>query len=163
MKKILICCGFALLSLAACKKDKPVVLSAFDKLTYADILASDGQGALTATTIAVQNANTSYALNVGAILIYQTTAGTYGKLLIVDNGSNNAAHSLIFNLVNYKADGTVLFQKQNAQVDLGYNVDLDLGTQTMADGNQTFYYSALGDGSKGIYPDLNGNMGLYAN
>lgn len=163
MKKLVLILVLAVLGLNACKKDTPVIVSAFDKVSYADIKAKEGTGDLTTASIVAQDGNAVYKLNNGAIIVYKTNVGAYGKLLIVDNGSGNAAHALIFNMVNFKADGSVLFEKKNAQVELGNFFDLDQGVQYLNDSNQSFSYSSLADKSKSIYPELATAMYLYAN
>lgn len=140
MKKILLIFGLALIGLVACKKDKPVVLSAFEKLSYADIKASDVNGDLKFNTIVIKQANDVANATIGKTISYKTKLGTLGKLLIIDDSSNNATHAFIFDMVNYKPDGTVLLEKKNVKINPGEFCDLDLGVATAIDEAQSFLY-----------------------
>ena len=140
MKKMLLIFGLALVSLVSCKKDKPVVLSAFEKLSYADIKASDVNGDLKINTIVIKQANDVANTTIGKTISYKTTLGTLGKLLIIDDGSNNATHAFVFDMVNYNPDGSVLLEKKNVKVNPAELCDLDLGGVTINDGAQSFLY-----------------------
>jgi hypothetical protein len=140
MKKILLIFGLALVSLVACKKDKPVVLSQFEKLSYADIKASDMNGDLKTSVIIIKSANDLSSGTIGKIIRYKTMLGTLGKLLIIDDGSNNASQSLIFDMVNYNPDGTVSLEVKNVKINPANFCDLDKGEVTAVDGPQSFFY-----------------------
>ena len=140
MKKILLIFGLALVSLVACKKDKPVVLSQFEKLSYADIKASDMNGDLKFNTIVIKQANDVANATIGKTISYKTMLGTLGKLLIIDDGSNNATHAFIFDMVNYNPNGTISLEVKNVKVNPGKLCDLDLGVVTSNDGAQSFIY-----------------------
>jgi len=137
MKKMLLIFGLALISLVACKKDKPVVLSAFDKVSYSDIqakVASMTTGTiLVATTIAD-------VLKPGAILIYTTNGGVLGKLILKQSVFNEKNHQFIFDMVNYDATGKVVLSKSQISVSNLQLVDLDQGKVTDVDGDQSFIY-----------------------
>ncbi len=149
-------------ALSSCKRDDPQPqTSAFEKLTYAAIEAQKGE--MTATQIVVMNANSQYLLKNGAIISYKTKAGTFGKLLIVDNGSVNQADKLVIDMVNYNPDGSELLSKKAVQVDVNYNFDLDAGMQTLADADQSFAYMKIGDGSKLISPELGAVFKVVSN
>jgi len=140
MKKMLLIFGLAIVGLVACKKDKPVVLSAFEKLSYADIKASDVNGDLNSNVILIKQTNDVNGGTIGKIIRYKTTLGTLGKMLIIDDGFNNATHALIFDMVNYNPDGTVLLEKKNVKVNPAEFCDLDNGEATAIDGPQSFFY-----------------------
>ena len=140
MKKMLLIFGLVLVGLVACKKDNPVVLSAFEKLSYADIKASDVNGDFNSNVIIVKQTNDVNGGTIGKIIRYKTTLGTLGKMLIIDDGSNNATQSLIFDMVNYKPDGTVLLEKKNVKINPGEFCDLDQGVATAIDGTQSFFF-----------------------
>jgi hypothetical protein len=161
MKKMLLIFGLALVGLVACKKDKPVVLSQFEKLSYADIKASDMNGDLKTSLIEIKLANDVANVTTGKTISYKTILGTLGKLLIIDDGSNNATHSLIFDMVNYNPDGTVLLEKKNVKINPGEFCDLDLGVATAIDGPQSFIY-ILDAGDYILLPD-GGKFHMYSN
>jgi hypothetical protein len=161
MKKMLLIFSLALVSLVACKKDKPVVLSAFEKLSYADIKASDMNNDLNTNEIYIKSANDQSNGTIGKIISYKTALGTLGKLLILDNGSNNPSHALIFDMINYKPDGTVLLEMKNVKINLGYYCDLDLGVSTLVFGQQSFIY-AFDAGDYKLFPN-GGQFHIYTN
>ena len=140
MKKMLLIFGLALVSLVACKKDKPVVLSQFEKLSYAEIKDNEYNGGLKTSVIIIKLVNDVANSSIGKTISYKTTLGTLGKLLIIDDGSNNATHAFIFDMVNFKPDGTVLLEKKNVKINPGEFCDLDLGVATAIDGPQSFFY-----------------------
>ena len=137
MKKILLIFGLALISLVACKKDKPVVLSAFDKVSYTDIqakVANMTTGKILVTTTIAD------VLKPGAILIYTTNGGALGKLILKQSVFNEKNHQFIFDMVNYDATGKVVLSKSQISVSNLQLVDLDQGKVTDVDGDQSFIY-----------------------
>jgi hypothetical protein len=140
MKKMLLIFGLALVGLVACKKDKPVVLSAFEKLSYAEIKDNEYNGVLKTSVIIIKLVNDVANSSIGKTISYKTTLGTLGKMLIIDDGSNNATHALIFDMVNYNPDGTVSLEVKNVKINPGEFCDLDSGVATAIDGTQSFIY-----------------------
>ena len=137
MKKILLIFGLALIGLVACKKDKPVVLSAFDKVNYTDIqakVASMTTGKILVTTTIADE------LKPGAIVIYSTTGGSLGKLILRQSVFNDKSHLFIFDMVNYDGTGKIILSKTQITVNNLEMVDLDLGEITNTDGAQSFIY-----------------------
>ena len=161
MKKMLLILGLALVGLVACKKHKPVVLSAFEKLSYADIKASDVNGDLKTSLIVIKQPNDAANATIGKTISYKTTLGTLGKMLIIDDGSNNATHALIFDMVNYNPDGTVSLEVKNVKINPGEFCDLDQGVATAIDGPQSFIY--LLDAVEYILLPDGGFFHLYSN
>lgn len=163
MKNHILLMGFALILLSSCKGDDPPQpqLSSFEQLNYTAIEAQKGE--MTATQITVMNASSQYVLKNGAIIVYKTKVGSFGKLLIVDNGSVNQSDKLVIDMVNYNPDGSVLLSKKGVQVVVNYNFDLDAGTQTLADADQSFAFMKLGDGSKIISPELGAIFKIVSN
>ena len=157
MKKMLLIFGLALVSLVACKKDEPVVLSAFEKVSYADIqakVASMTTGKiLVSTTIADE-------LKPGAIVIYTTTGGSLGKLILRQSVFNDKSHLFIFDMVNYDATGKVVLSKSQITVNNLEMVDLDLGEITTTDGAQSFIYY-IDAGEYLLSPDGRGVAKFY--
>ena len=155
MKKMLLIFGLALVSLVACKKDEPVVLSAFEKVSYADIqakVASMTTGKiLVSTTIADE-------LKPGAIVIYTTTGGSLGKLILRQSVFNDKSHLFIFDMVNYDATGKVVLSKSQITVN---NLEMvDLGEITTTDGAQSFIYY-IDAGGYYLGPDGLGSAKFY--
>jgi hypothetical protein len=137
MKKMLLIFGLALISLVSCKKDKPVVLSAFDKVSYTDIqakVASMTTGKILVTTTIADD------LKPGAIVIYTTTGGSLGKLILRQSVFNEKSHRFIFDMVNYDGTGKIILSKTQIMVSNLEMVDLDSGEITTADGAQSFIY-----------------------
>ncbi len=129
--------GLALVGLVACKKDKPVVLSAFDKVSYTDIqakVASMTTGPILVTTTIAD------VLKPGAIIVYTTTGGSLGKLVLRQSVFNEKNHQFIFDMVNYDATGNIVLSKTQVTVSNLEMVDLDLGEITTTDGPQSFIY-----------------------
>lgn len=162
MKNYILLIGLVLFAISSCNRDDPQPQpSAFENLKYAAIEAQ--QGEMTATQIVVMDANSQYLLKNGAVIAYKTKAGTFGKLMIVDNGSNVQADKLIIDMVNYNPDGSELLSKKGVQIDVNYNFNLDAGLQTLADADQSFAFMKLGDGSKLISPELGAVFKVVSN
>ena len=157
MKKMLLIFGLALVSLLACKKDEPVVLSAFEKVSYADIqakVASMTTGKILVTTTIADE------LKPGAIVIYTTTGGSLGKLILRQSVFNDKSHLFIFDMVNYDATGKVVLSKSQITVNNLEMVDLDLGEITTTDGAQSFIYY-IDAGEYLLSPDGLGSAKFY--
>ena len=76
----------------------------------------------------------------GAIVIYTTTGGSLGKLILRQSVFNDKSHLFIFDMVNYDATGKVVLSKSQITVNNLEMVDLDLGEITTTDGAQSFIY-----------------------
>lgn len=136
MKTFQVLAIISFMALGACKKDKPAV-DPFALVTLEKIQAVEAQ--LTANAIVIAN-TTADVLHPGAIIVYKTNQGTYGKLLLKQSAFADPTHRFIFDLVNYNADGTVKLSVPNVTIPLGYLCDLDSGSSTNVDGAQSFYY-----------------------
>jgi hypothetical protein len=137
MKKMLLIFSLVLVGLVACKKDKLVVLSAFDKVNYTDIqakVASMTTGKILVTTTIADE------LKPGAIVIYTTNGGALGKLILRQSVFNDKSHLFIFDMVNYDGTGKIILSKTQITVNNLEMVDLDLGEITNTDGAQSFIY-----------------------
>jgi hypothetical protein len=69
--------------------------------------------------------NTDNRLNPGAIIIYKTNAGRYGKLMVKEYGYN-----IYINYVTYNSSGTVYRQGNNLRIRGTWSCDLDLGVES---------------------------------
>lgn len=144
MKKLILPVFFALVGLLACKKDKPVLIDPFEKVSLADIQSKEGQMTIDDILLATPNANT---LKPGAIIVYKTNGGSFGKLVLRQSGYTDAVnHRFIFDMVNYDASGNEQLRKTNVTIYLGFMVDLDEGVETGIDGTQSFVYFQGGAG-----------------
>lgn len=125
MKKTLfIIAGITLLF--ACKKDpEPVALKAFTEITLADIKLKEAN--MTAENIVVISANNN--LKPGAILLYKTAEGSYGKIKINSIVPSVDGLKLSINLAIYDKNGLEVFNKSFLDLDAAWQYDLDTFTE----------------------------------
>ena len=133
MKKVIILL-LGLSVFAACKKDK----DAFSSVSFATVKAKEAS--FTTDYILVSDAN-GEVLKPGSIIFYHTTGGNYGKMIIRNTGFSTN-HSLVFDMVTYNPQGTVVKSVNGLTIAIGALCDLDLGIQLNADGTQSFYWSS---------------------
>jgi len=98
-------------------------LSIFATLTPGDIAAASG----TLGERAISGSDDASELPPGAILLYRTNEGRYGKLEIIESGYN-----LAIRFVTYASSGTIVASSDRLVVSGTYLADLDSGSITTA-------------------------------
>ena len=118
----------------------------FALLTRADIVAMDAQ--MTGSPIDNSDGN---RIPVGAVILYVTRDGRYGKLMVtVSDGSNN--NGLTFDHVTYAADGSVHASGSGTTVTGTWGFDLDLQGAGQGDGVHDFWLSNATATSRNFNP-----------
>ncbi len=156
MKKNLVYILLLACLFTACKDDDPI-LSPFDQVTRAVI---DGKAAQMSTAaIEVESPGTD--LEPGAIIIYLTDAGLYGKFKVVSTGGDSGP--IVFDRINYNANGTVKSDVKNITITTSKYCDLDADVQTddVAAADFQFTYDPI-SGTK-IVPRVDAKFFLYSN
>ncbi len=124
MKKMILLLSIPLMAFLACKKDKK-----------GDVFAQVGIAEINAhkTDLSVNQLVFSQGgvqkIKPGAIIFYKNSDWVYGKLKVVSVSNVGPDYLLTIDLVNYNADGTVLFEKKGITIRSGYYCDLKLGVE----------------------------------
>lgn len=134
MKNRLFLIAIGLITLLGCKKDK---VPAFDQVTYAKISILESQFTTGAINVADASGD---LLKPGAIILYKTTGGSLGKMILKASVSAHPERKLVFDLVNYDNTGKVLFSKQGVTLPLGQVCDLDTGTSIGSGLDMSLYW-----------------------
>lgn len=139
LKKTILILFVGALTVAGCKKSKsvtpevapdpiPTTLS-FDQLTYAKIAAQDKDGKFTSANIVATTAAAGNVLKPGAIILYKTNLGNYGKLKVV---SIDANYLLTIDIITYGMyDGELANKKALTLAEFSFPCDLDAGQPTV--------------------------------
>jgi hypothetical protein len=133
MKHLVVLMGLALLSLGACKKDKPVVVGKnFADYTFDDIKAQVGN--FTSNLITFNAPNTNFTA--GSIIFFKTSLGNFGKMEVVSVDANKI---LTVNIVVYNtsANGSQLYQKNNFSIPANIYFSYDLDDSTVPETGNT--------------------------
>lgn len=131
----------------------PILLSAqpgyYNQITLADIQKSS----LSSDKINGSN-NNQNQLTPGAILVYQTSEGRYGKMQI-----NQYDYDLYFKWQTYNANGTTYSSGANLKIRGTYTCDLDLGreSETSAD----FWWEQQTAVVRYLTPKNNARLAIY--
>ena len=116
-----------LITSSACKKDTvKIPPKAFEDVTYSDII--NLQIKFSDQKVIVSTVAEGSILKTGSILFYRTNDGILGKFKIV---SISAQNSLIIDVLNYDASGSVILFKQSVAIQNTFFCDLDLGNQSL--------------------------------
>jgi len=153
MKHIIYITLFALLSITACKKDKTEPIKvAYENIDRALILANETK--MTAEPLLVVDKGDVVKLKPGAVLLFKTNLGNYGKLKI-DMVKVPLLYALKFEATVYKSDGSVLVPNTEALLANGDGVNLDAFSRIFNDTSDLLWASPEEDGLYSISP-LNG-------
>lgn len=157
MKNFLVLISVVVLFLGACKKDTPV-LSAFEKLSFSEIKALEGQ--LTTNHIVVKSTIPETGLKRDAIIVYKTGKGNYGKMILVDAEVGPNA-TLTIDIVNYDGEGNLILNKKDLIIKIGEGCDLDTGL--ISDTNNEFFWGIIDDVDYTIIPEAVPGFLVYPN
>ncbi|MGB4776321.1 MAG: hypothetical protein WBP45_14190 [Daejeonella sp.] len=127
-KKILLILLISLIEISGCKKSEKTVVPklSFEDIGYADIIKQTSK--LTYSDIAGATAKGN-VLKPGAVIIYKTSQGYYGKLKVLSIESDK---SFVIRMLTYTSDGGTKAGKQELHIDLDLWCDLDSG-EVMSD------------------------------
>ncbi len=137
MKKTLIMIAGILL-VFACKKDDPQpaveTVKAFEDIAYADIQKLEP---VMKSEAFIARTQENIVLKAGAVLIYKTKAGVFGKMKL-NTSIQNPDYLLDFQLVNYNSDGSVLKTDNDNVIQSPLIFNLDAGILAPENDNTTW-------------------------
>lgn len=114
---------------ASINPDNTTGLTVYDAITFETIMDQT----LNSEPINADD-NDSNLLTPGAIVLYKTNQGRFGKLLIVEYGYN-----LTVQYLTYNYDGTIRTSSPDLVIQGTFAVDFDLGTSEPFDSNDIFW------------------------
>lgn len=143
LRKFLLILLITVIEISGCKKSEKTAIPklAFEDMGYADIIKQKNK--LTIADIAGVTAKGN-VLKPGAVIIYRTDQGNYGKLKVLSIESDK---SLVIKMLTYTSDGGTKAGKPELHIDLDLRCDLDLGEVMLDNNNVTadFYWHKLND------------------
>ncbi|MGB4774356.1 MAG: hypothetical protein WBP45_04230 [Daejeonella sp.] len=137
LKKTILVLSLAALTIEGCKKDKASTAApklAFDKITLADIKEMEPK--MTAEKI-VGTSAAGILLKPGAVILYKTNAGNYGKLKVVSNNG-----SLTIDILTYKTGSSDL-NKPGLKINPTGTCDLDTGISPSDTNINDFHWESI--------------------
>jgi hypothetical protein len=149
MKKLFILLAIIFVSTYACKKDKPAPVT-YETITR-DFIFKQGAN-LKDIDISIGK-NGFSDLNPGAIILFKSHLGNYGKMEIVSVNAADITYPVVFNLTVYKPDGQVQASVENQAISSSYGLDLETGTaasgfgflQHNSNNGVDFYFFSIGE------------------
>lgn len=144
-----------LFSLGACKKDKPI---SYGNMDMSAIKKQESK--FKDTPITAIDADAKVVLKEGAVIIFKTNTGNYGKLQVVSVEQNQ----LTFNLKVFNAaDGSELASKVSAVITQSNWWDLDTGTASINNESDLDYNNPVNSNSVALLPLAGATFMLYSN
>ncbi|MGB4776680.1 MAG: hypothetical protein WBP45_15990 [Daejeonella sp.] len=158
------------LTIAGCKKSKsdaPDLISttlSFDQLTYAKIAEQDKDSKFTNANIVATTAAAGNVLKPGAVILYKTNLGNYGKIKVI---SIDANYLLTIDLITYNSNdpnNVVEAAKKNGlAIGIGYYCDLDEGIKTVSSSKGDIFWNKSDQTDANLTPNTNTVFHLYSN
>lgn len=157
MKILITLSGLILLATFACKKDDKPLL-AYDQLTRTEIVNNEAKFS---TNQIVGSGINGDVLKPGAIILFRTNIGNYGKMQIISIASADNEFTLSYNMTVYKSDGTELIPQTKFDLSITHACNLDTASD-ISDNTSDFEWKS--DDINLFIEPLNGaEFYLYSN